>query len=220
MNIDVGQALVVSLTNGLTAIVNFVPNFLAGLVILLLGVIVASILKQAVVEVFKALKVETFLRKYGVPEGREEFTWTNLLAEIVKWFVVVLFLIPTTDVWGLPQVVTVLNTFILYLPNVLVAAIIGVVGFAFARLAHDVILASAHNLSVETARTVASVTRWAVTVFVFLAILSQLGVASDLIRILFTGFVAMVAIAGGIAFGLGGQNNAKDILDGIRRRLG
>ncbi|MFH1833155.1 MAG: hypothetical protein ABH816_03225 [Candidatus Levyibacteriota bacterium] len=219
MNIDVGQTLLLSLTNGMAAFVSFVPKFLAGVVIILLGIIIASVIKQVLVEVFKALKAEQFLKKYGVPEGKEEFSWTNILAEIVRWFVFILFLIPTADVWGLPQVVTVLNTFLLYLPNVFVAAIIGVVGFAFAKLTHDVVLTSTHNMGVETSKTIASVTRWAVVIFVFLAILNQLGVATDLIRILFTGFVAMVAIAGGIAFGLGGQDTAKDILDGIRSRV-
>lgn len=219
MNVDIGQALIVSLSNGLSAVAVFVPKFLAGLIIILLGIIIASILKQVVIEIFKALKVEQFLKKYGVPEGKEDYTWTSILAEIVRWFVLVLFLIPTADVWGLPQVVTVLNTFLLYLPNVFVAAIIGLVGFAFAKLANDVVLASTHSLSAETSKMLASVTRWAVVIFVLLAILNQLGIAADLIRILFTGFVAMLAISGGIAFGLGGQSTAKDVLEGLRKRL-
>ncbi len=219
MTTDIGQTLLASINNGLYAIVTFVPKFIAGAVILLIGVIIAAILKQGIIELFKALNAESFLRRYGVPEGRHEFSWTNILAEIVRWFVVVMFLIPTADVWGLPQIVTILNTFLLYLPNVFVAAIIALVGFVFAKLAHDVVLGSIHGVSPETASAIASVTRWAVTVFVLLAVLNQLGVATDLIRILFTGFVAMVAIAGGIAFGLGGQNTARDILDGLRKKI-
>lgn len=219
MSTDIGQTLFTSLNNGLLAVANFIPKFVAGAIILLIGIIIASLLKQVVVQIFKALNIEGFLKKYGVPEARQEFTWTNILAEIVRWFVFILFLIPTADVWGLPQIVTILNTFLLYLPNVFVAAIIALVGFVFARLSHDVILASAHGLSADTAKTVASVARWAIIVFVFLAILNQLGVAADLVRILFTGFVAMVAIAGGIAFGLGGQGAARDTLENLRKRL-
>lgn len=216
---NISQSLINSLNNALTGVIAFVPRLVVGVVVLLIGVIIASILKQAVVELFKVLKVETFLRKYGVPEAKEEFKWTNILAEIVRWFVIIVFLIPTVDVWGLPRVVTVLNEFLVYLPNVFVAAIIAVVGFVFARLAHDVILASAKGISPETAKTVASIIKVAVQVFVILAVLSQLGVATDLIRILFTGLVAMMAIAGGIAFGLGGQGVAKDSLDTLRKRL-
>lgn len=219
MTQDVGQTLLTSLNNGLFAVVSFVPKFVAGLIVLLIGIIVASIVKQVLTEAFKALRIESFLHRYGVPEAKEEFTWTNILAEIARWFVILIFLIPTTDVWGLPQVVTVLNTFLLYLPNVFVAAIIMLVGLVFAKLSHDVVLASIRGVSENTASTVASVTRWAVVVFAVLATLSQLGIAADLIRILFTGFVAMLAIAGGIAFGLGGQDSAKDVLENLRKRL-
>lgn len=216
---NIGETLYASFNNAVYAVTTFVPKFIAGAIILLIGIIIASILKQALIELFKAMNVEGFLNKYGVPEGKREFSWTNILAEIVRWFIVIIFLIPTADVWGLPRIVEVLNTFLLYIPNVFVAAIIGLVGLVFARLAHDIVSASTEGLSPETSATVASVTRWAITIFVILAVLNQLGVASDLIRILFTGFVAMVAIAGGIAFGLGGQGVAKDVLEEIRKKL-
>lgn len=219
MTTDIGQTLLASINNGLQAIGVFTPKFIAGTIILLVGIIIASILKQAVIEIFKALNVESLLKKYGVPEGKKDLNWTNILAEIIRWFVIIIFLIPTADVWGLPQVVTVLNTFLLYIPNVFVAAIIALVGFVVARLVHDIVLASAREISPETAHTIASVARWAVVIFVILAVLNQLGVASDLIRILFTGFVAMIAIAGGIAFGLGGKDAAKDIVDSLRGKI-
>ncbi len=216
---DIGVTLSASFNSAFYAVVSFIPKFLTGLVILLIGIIVASIVRQILVEIFKALKVESYLKKYGVPEARQEFAWTNILAEIVRWFVIVVFLIPTADVWGLPRIITVLNEFLNYLPNVFVAAVIAMVGFVFARLSHDVILASVKGVDSQTATTIASVTRWAINVFVILAVLSQLGVATDLIRILFTGLVAMLAIAGGIAFGLGGQNTAKDVVEGLRKKL-
>lgn len=216
---SVGTTVLNSLNNGLIAIVNFVPKFIAGLIILLIGVIIASIVKRIVVELFRILRVDILLRRYGVPESRQELSWANILSEIARWFVIVLFLIPVADVWGLPQIVTVLNEFLLYLPNVFVAAVITLVGIVFARLAHDVVLASLKGVSRDTARTLASVVRWAILVFVFLAVLTQLGVAVDLIRILFTGFVAMIAIAGGIAFGLGGQGVARGILEDVRKKL-
>lgn len=219
MNGNIGDALVGSIRNSVYAAGAFLPNFLAGLIILLIGIIVGSIAKRLVMSIFEALRLESYLHKYGVPEGKKEYSWSNLFSEIVRWFVIIIFLIPTADVWGLPQITTVLNTFLLYLPNVFVAAIIGIVGFAFARLASDIVMGSTRGISPEVANLVASITRWSITVFVVLAVLTQLGVAADLIRILFTGFVAMVALAGGIAFGLGGQDTARAVLDALRRKL-
>lgn len=208
-----------SLNEGLYNAAAFFPNFLVGIIILLIGIIIASIVKRLLIEIFGMLKVESYLKKYGVPEGRNGFTWTSILAEIARWFVIILFLIPTADIWGLPQVIVILNTFLLYLPNVFVAAIIGLVGLVFAKLASDVVHASARGLSPKSANTIASVTRVAITVFVALAILNQLGVAQDLVRILFTGIIAMLALAGGIAFGLGGQGTAREILESFKKKL-
>lgn len=216
---NVGQIVATSLNNALLGIAIFIPKFVAGLVVLLIGIIIAAVLKQVIVGVFKALKVETYLKRYGVPELKDEFTWTNILAEIIRWFVIIIFLIPTADIWGLPQIITILNEFLLYLPNVFVAAVIALVGFVFARLSHDVILASTKGIDPQTSNAIATITRWAINIFVLLAVLSQLGVAADLIRILFTGMVAMIAIAGGIAFGLGGQGSARDVVEGVRKRF-
>ena len=216
---DIGLTLTASFNSAFYAVVNFIPRFLAGAIIFLIGVIVASILKQVVLSLFKTLKLEEILKKYGVPEVKDQFSWSNILSEIVRWFVIIVFLIPTADVWGLQRIITVLNDFLNYLPNVFVAAVIAMIGLVFARLSHDVVLASAKGVDEQTASAIASVTRWAVNVFVFLAVLNQLGVATDLVRILFTGLVAMIAIAGGIAFGLGGQGAAKDIVEGIKKKF-
>lgn len=216
---NIGNTLLGSLNTSLLAAAAFLPNIIAGIVILLIGIILASIVRRIVVEILHALRIEEYLKKYGVPEAKKEFGWVNILAEITRWFVIILFLIPTADVWGLPQIITVLDTFLLYLPNVLVAAIIGLVGLVFARLAADLIRAATRELSPETSHTIASVVRISIIIFVFLAVLNQLGVAQDLIKILFTGFVAMIALAGGIAFGLGGQDTAHTLLETIRKRI-
>jgi hypothetical protein len=216
---QVRDTLVTSLNNDIQGVVYFVPKFITGLVILLIGIIIASIVKQAIVSLSQSLKLEAMLKRYGVPEMRSEYSWTNILAEIGRWFVIIIFLIPTADVWGLPRIGTLLNQLLLYLRNVFVAAIIGLGGFALARIAHDVILGSVKGVTKDTAQAVASVAQWAINVVVILAVLNQRGVASDLIRILFTGRVAMVALAGGIAFGLGGQDSARDTLSALKKRL-
>lgn len=216
---NVGDSLIGSIRESFYSAATFLPNFLAGLIILLIGIVVGSIAKKLVLGLFDALKLEAYLNKYGIPEGKKDYSWSNIFSEVARWFVIIIFLIPTADVWNLPQITTVLNTFLLYLPNVFVAAIIGMVGLAFARLASDVVMGSARGISPDVANLLASITRWAITIFVVLAVLTQLGVAADLIRILFTGFVAMIALAGGIAFGLGGQDTARAILEALRKRI-
>jgi len=213
------DALIISLNSNIEGAVGFIPRLIAGILVLLIGIVIASIAKQLILAVSKSLKVNSYLDRYGVPELRPGYTWIDILAEIVRWFVIIIFLIPTADIWGLPRIGTLLNEILLYLPNVFIAVVIALVGFVLAKLAHDVILASIKGVNKDSAKLIATATQWAINIFVILAVLNQLGVASDLIRILFTGFVAMIALAGGIAFGLGGQKNAAEILDGIKKRF-
>src|SRR3989344_4117424 len=216
---DVTSALPISVNAGLLGLVGFLQNFIAGLVVLILGIIVAALLKQLVSEVLKALKVENLLKRYGVPEARGDLRWSNIIAEIVRWFVILLFLVPAVKVWGVPEATGVLNEIILYIPQVLVATILALVGLVIANLTHDVVLASVHGISPETSRVVATVAKWAIVIFVSFGVLIQLAVAADLIRILFTGIVAMLAVAGGIAFGLGGQSSAREVLEDLKEKL-
>ena len=216
---NIGESLYNSLNRSYIATFEFLPNIITGFVVVLIGIILGSIVKRLILELFRVLRIESYLKKYGVPEAKKDFTWANLLAEIIRWFIILVFLMTAADIWRLPQITLLLNTFLLYLPNVFVAAIMAVVGFVFAKLVYDVVQASTREISPEASRAIASSARWAIIIFVLLAVLNQLGVAQDLIRILFTGFVAMIAIAGGIAFGLGGQDSAKSLLEYLRKHL-
>lgn len=216
----IGQNLTNSFNLGLAYLLNFLPRLIAGLIILVIGLIVAGVIKWIILTILKAIQLERILKQYNVPEGRRGLTWSNIVGEITRWFVIILFLIPTVEVWGIPKVAEVLNRILLYIPNVLVAAIIIFLGLVIANLVHDVIQASVRGVSPQTADTTAVIAKWAIVIFVGLVALNQLGIAADLIRILFTGIVGMIALAGGIAFGLGGKDAASDIIRDIRSKLG
>lgn len=216
---SVNNVLITTLNGSVATIISFIPRFLSGFIILLIGLIISAFLKQLVREGLRLVKFETFLKKYGVPESKEAADWSTILSEIIRWFVVIVFLIPAAQVWGLGKFVDVLNNILLYLPNVLIAVLLLLVGFVISKLVYDLIIASVRGWSKDNAKTVAMVGRWAVLVFVFLVVLNQLGIASDLIRILFAGIIAMVALAGGLAFGLGGKDAARDIIERLRKKI-
>lgn len=218
---SVNEVLTVTLNNTLASITAFVPRFITGLIVLLIGIIIASFLKQVLLQLFRFIKLDTLLERYGVPKTKEKegVSWTNALSELLRWFVIVLFLVPTADIWGLGRFSEVLNNLLAYLPNVFIAVLMLLVGFVISKLVHDLLLASIRGVSGDFARTTAAAGRWSVLVFVVLVVLNQLGIASDLIRILFAGFVAMIALAGGLAFGLGGKEAAREILAKIVGKL-
>lgn len=214
------------LASALTSLGAYLPQFLAGLILLLIGLAVAALLKEVVLRALSFLKVEDWfgsvtgwfknIRGNQVPRVR---VWSRLVGELVRWTIVILFLVPAAEAWGLPRVTDLLNQFLLYVPNVFVAVVIGFVGLVIANLVSEIVKNASAGLGSTSSNLLSTVARYALILFTTLVVLNQLGIAADLVRILFTGIVAMLAIAGGIAFGLGGKDSAKSFLEDLRKRV-
>lgn len=213
-------------TNALNQLGVYLPQFLAGLVLLLIGLATAAILKELVIRLLNFLKIEEWFGNvtswFSQIKSEKEIrgkVWPKLLSELVRWTVVILFLVPAAEVWGLPRVTEILNSFLLYVPNVFVAIVIAFVGIVIANLVSQIVHNASRSLGGTSSNLLSQTARYALFFFTTLIVLNQLGVAADLVRILFTGIVAMIAIAGGLAFGLGGQDLAKKILAELQKRL-
>jgi len=202
-----------------TRFIDFLPDFFGGLLILILGLVIAAIVKNLFLIIFRFLKIESFFIKKKIVQKQIIVVWEEILAEIVRWIIVILFLVPTLEVWRLSKATTVLNQLLFYLPNVIVAIIIGFVGLVIASLSYDVVKQAAKTLGGVSASILAGFAKTIVLFFTGLVVLNQLGVAQDLIKILFTGIVAMFVLAFGLAFGLGGKDLAKEILEEIKKSL-
>ena len=208
------------MNNFVKKLADFTPDFFAGLIILLFGVIVANIIKKIVVTLLVFLKIDSLLQRTKLIAKNHVRTLIDTIAEILKWAIIIVFLIPTLEVWGLSRATVVLNQLLWYLPNVIIAIIIGFVGLVFANLGANFVLQSIKTSNnVKLANTLAVSTRSIIVFFTTLVVLNQLGVAQDLIKILFTGIVAMLTIAGGLAFGLGGKDIARQLLEELKKKI-
>ena len=136
---------------------------------------------------------------------------------VVKWFIIVVFLVASLDILQLTAVTDFLKTDVLgYLPNVIVAALVLVIATIIADFMGKVVTASAKAGNVRSANFLGTLTRYAIWIFAFIIALGELGIAAAYMQILFTGLVAMLAIAGGLAFGLGGKEAAARSIEHLR----
>src|SRR3989344_685232 len=210
-----------ALNDALTETASFLPNLILAIIVFTVGVVIASLVKNLLTRVLLTVGFEDWLSKTVIPEALKssgaKLTTSSLIGELVRWFIVLLFLIPVVDMLGLGAVNQVLTDILLYIPNVVVAVIIVAIGAVFANIAKDLVAASVASVGAQAASVIAQVARWSILIFALLAALNQLGVATELIRIIFTGLVAMVAIAGGLAFGLGGKETAERLLKTMRK---
>lgn len=198
----------------------YAPKLLAGLLILLIGLIVASLLKDLVKLIFSYLRVERWLAASGVVKESEVKIWPGLIVELVRWITIFIFLNSAVTTWGVPKVGEILNQLIVFLPNVFVSVIIGWIGIVLAKLSFDIVRHGLKGVGNREAVILGNIAKYAILFFTTLVILTQLGVAADLVKILFTGIVAMLSLAFGLAFGLGGQEEAENILKNLRKKLG
>jgi len=201
----------------------FLPQFIGAVLIFILGLIIALVLQRVIEKVLDLLKIDNLAKKFEVPQFFEKYGLNlrvgKLFGWIVKWFLIVVALIVATDILGWDQVTDYLKQIVLYLPNVLVAVVLLFFGAVLANFVHRVVETAATAAKLESAGVLAGLVRWSILVFAFMAALIQLQIASELIRILFTGFVAMVALAGGLAFGLGGKDYAAKILEKLKKDI-
>ena len=215
------EVLTASFQNLWVGVINFVPNLVIAIVIVILGWLVGALLGRAVAQVFRSLRVDdglrragfdTFLRRGGVALDSGAF-----IGGLVKWFIVVVFLIAAFDILGLAQVNLFLQEVVLaYLPRVLVAALVLLVAGVIGDATERVVVAAAKTADVKSAHFAGSIAKWAIWVFAILVALSQLGIAAAFSQTLFTGIVIAVSLAIGLSFGLGGQEAAGRFIDKLR----
>jgi len=201
----------------------FLPQFIAAVVVFLVGWLIAELLGKLAYHVVKILHVDNALGKVGFRQAWErsgfKLDTPMLFYELVKWFFVVVFLMAATNILGLVQVSEFLRTVVFYLPNVIVAAVILLIGILVAKFSEGLVKASVKAAGLMSANFLGALTKWAVFVFSLLVALAQLQVAGDIIKIVITGLIAAGALAMGLAFGLGGVKHAEQMIGDLRRRI-
>jgi hypothetical protein len=215
------EAVTASVQNLWSQIIAFVPSLLAALVVLVLGLIISSILSKLAHKLVTLTRVDKLIHKIDGSKKFEEmgvkFDVAGLISWLVKWFFIIVTLIAVVNILQLTEVSRFLQDVANYIPNVVVAIVILAIGMVVGQFVHDIVerSAKASKVMAHTAHTLSAVAKWAFIVFALMASLTQLKVAPELIQILFTGLVAMLALAFGLSFGLGGKEQASKWLEKV-----
>ncbi len=217
------DVLVSSLQNLWMVVLGFLPSLLGALIVFIVGLIVAAGLGSLVEKVVAALRVDALLRKLGVEEytrrANMELNTGHFLGQIVYWFLVLAFLLAASDILGFYALSGFLRDVLLYIPNLVIAVLIMVAAFVFGNILKGLVKASVMAAKLHATRFLGGAIWWVVVVFGGLAALYQLGVATSIINTLVTGLIAMLALAGGLAFGLGGKDYAAHLIKKIQNEL-
>jgi hypothetical protein len=213
-----GDAVLVSATEAMQNLLGFLPALIGAILILIIGWIIAGILAGLIEKGLKAVGFEKAAQSTGIAGFIENagsgWTASKLVAEIVKWFIRLIAIQAAASILGLTQISQVINAILLWLPNLVVAIVIIVIGALIANFVAGIVRGSAAEMGFSTPNLLANITRYAIIGFAAVAAFNQLGIAPTVVNTLFIGLVATLVLAFGLAFGLGGQQTAAQITQG------
>ena len=206
-----GDAIFLSLSNALNSFLTAIPLVIGALIIIVIGWIIAGVLARVVTEVLRRAGADRLFAEHGgqvYGSRSKQFTPSIVAGELVKWLVRFVFLVAAANVLGLTQVSLLLNDVLLWIPNLIVAAIILLVAPLLARFVRGAIEVGAGQMGFSNASLLGRIAEIAIVAFAVLIAINQIGIAANLVNILFIGIVAALALAFGLAFGLGGREVA------------
>jgi len=204
-------------------IVSYMPQLLVALLIIIIGWILGSVLRQIIIRIAGALKVNELLdaagvdvltKRAGYPLKAGEF-----VGSLVKWFIIIVFFVAALDVLALDQVTVFFRDVVLtYLPQVVVAVLVLFGAMIVANVLDTTVAAAARASGFGGAELLGTFARYAIITFAVLAALNQLSIAPELVQMLFAGIVFAASLALGLAFGLGGRTAAARYIDALSQQ--
>lgn len=209
---DWGTAIMTSLAAALAIFLSAIPRVIGFLIILVVGWIIATAIARLVGSVLRRARFDEVANRAGftgfIRDMGMNYDASGMLADVVKWFIRLIVLVVAFDSLGLPAISRILNQFVLWLPNLVVALVVLMLAGLAANFVFRVVRGATLEAGFGNADLLAGIARAAVWVFAVIIAVNQIGIATTLVDTLFMGFVAALALAFGLAFGLGGRETA------------
>ena len=199
------------LQDALSAFFSYLPQLIGAIVILIVGYVVARVLQAIVGRVLQGIGFDRWMERGGIKQffDRAETNQTpvSILGALVFWFVFIIAITMAADALGIPQVSAVLTQLIAYIPSIIAAILILILAALLANFISGIVRGATGS------DILSSIARYAIIVYAVFAALTQLGIAVQLTANTFLIVLGAVALAAAIAFGIGGREVARDILE-------
>jgi hypothetical protein len=213
---DWGEAITTSIAQALSLFLAAIPRIIGFLIIVAIGWFIATLIAKAVAALLRSVRFNDMAHRSGFAEfvanTGVETDSSGFVADIAKWFVRLMTLVVGFDALGLPAVSDVLRLLLLWLPNLAVAVAVLVLGGLAANWLAGLVRGATAKADLGNPDFLASIVRVAVWAFAIVIAVNQIGIARDLVNILFMAIVGALALALGLAFGIGGRDTAADIV--------
>jgi mechanosensitive ion channel-like protein len=213
---DLGTAVITGLAAAIAAFMIALPSVLGALVLLAIGWVVAGFIGGLLSKFLRTIRIDDLAERSGIAgflrRARVNADAAGVIGGLVKWYVRLVFLLLAANAVGLTAVSGIVNQVLAFIPNLLVAILILGVFSWLATTAKNLVTGAVESAGMPNANALGTLTFVTVLAFGIIASANQIGVAATLINTLFIGVVGALALAFGLAFGLGGREEAARIL--------
>ncbi len=196
------------------------PKIIGAILILLIGWIIARLIKRAIIKLLQLIKLNKLAEKVGIEkflkEGGLKKTSVDLIGSLFYWIIMLTVILAVFNSLQLTSAQELFNSIILFIPNIIVALIILLFGLYAARFISTVLSSSLKNMKDKTAELIEKIAYYSIVVFTIFLVLGQLKIAQDIITNAFILVFGAFCLAFGIAFGLGGKEHASEVLKNMK----
>lgn len=201
----------------LEGVIEFLPNLLSAILILAAGIAVSMLLKAVLLRVFRVLGLDRLLEHFGMAEvlrkGGVKESLSQLVSKFLAWLTFIVFIIISLYALNIPTVEQILGRFLLYLPNVFVAAIIMFFGYLLSNFMGRAALIAAVNAGSKISGLIGKFVKFTVFILAATMALEQLGISRGTVIITFAIIFGGIVFALALSFGLGGKEIAESYLE-------
>jgi hypothetical protein len=210
------DAMFTSLAAAMALLFSAIPKIIGFALIVIAGWFVASLIERGLAAVLRTIHFNALAERAGLADFIQRMGMdtdpAGMIGLVVKWFVRLIALVVAFDALGLPAVSEVLRQLLMWLPNVVVALVVLVIGGLAARAFSNVVRGTTSEAGLSNSDFLAKLASMVVWAFAIVVAVNQIGIATELVNTLFMAVVGALALGIGLAFGLGGRDTAAEIV--------
>jgi len=201
----------------------FLPTLIGILVILIVGWIIAAVLKNVVVKLLKLIQFDTASDKSGLADvlrrGGIKNTLSELIGGLIYWIIMLLVFMAALNALGMTVVAGLLDKVILYIPNVIAAIFIVSLGIFFASIVGSIVMTACSNAGIKQAKLLSQLAQTVLVVFAVIMTMEQLNIATTVLTTTVTVLLGTIGLGIAIAIGLGSKDIAGKLMSELVDKL-
>lgn len=211
-----------------------IPKLLVFIVILLIGRILAKIIKKILLKALRAMSFDELIKKVNLDvmlnKIKPGLSATEVLGKFLFWMIMLIFITAAADYIGLTMVTDAIGAFFEYLPTLLAALLVLIVGMYIADLVRNVVYTAANSIGISGAKAIASIVYYLLAIMIVVTSLKQAGIDTTMITTNISMILGAILLAFAISYGFSSRELVKNILssyygrgkykEGMRIRVG